>query len=72
MFKYTDNEGLKKEFKKVAIDRNMSMTEIAKNMDMIPQDLSNRFARKKISFEDFAKWCDAMDCDLVIDIVKRK
>ena len=72
MFKYTDNEDLKKEFKKMTIDQNMTMTAIAAKMDMIPQDLSNRLARKKISFEDFAKWCDAMNCDLVVDIVKRE
>ena len=71
MFKYSDNEELRKEFKKIAIDQNMSMAAIAEKCDMIPQQLNNRFNNKKISFEDFAKWCDAMNCDLVVDIVKR-
>lgn len=72
MFKYTDNTELKKEFKKVVIDNNMTMTEIAKRCDIIPQQLNNRLNNNRIALSDLKQWCDAMDCDLIVDIVKRE
>ena len=71
MFKYEDNKQVKNEFKKVAIDCGMSMTDIAKKCDMIPQQLNNKFNNNRLALSDIKEWCNAMNCDLVIDIVKR-
>lgn len=71
-FLYTDNKQVKNEFKKMAIDCNMSMTDIASKCDMIPQQLNNRFNNARLALSDLKQWCNAMDCDLVIDIVKRE
>lgn len=36
MFVYEDNKQVKKEFKKMAIDCNMTMTDVASKCNMIP------------------------------------
>lgn len=72
MFKYENNKQVKNEFKKMTIDCNITMTDIAKKCDMIPQQLNNRFNNSRLALSDLKQWCDAMDCDLVIDFVKRK
>ena len=71
MFIYEDNTQVKKEFKKKVIDENLTMTEIARRCDMIPQELNNRFGNSRLALSDLKKWCDAMECDLVIDFRKR-
>ena len=71
MFKYENNKQVKNEFKKMTIDCNITMTDIAKKCDMIPQQLNNRFNNSRLALSDLKQWCDAMDCDLVVDFVKR-
>lgn len=71
MFKYENNKQVKNEFKKMAIDCNMTMAEVAKKCDIIPQQLNNRFNNSRLALSDLAVWCDALGCDLIIDFVKR-
>ena len=71
MFIYNDNKQVKSEFKKMAIDCNMTMTDIARECNLIPQQLNNRFNNSRLALSDLKEWCNAMGCDLVIDIVKR-
>lgn len=71
MFVYKDNKQVKNEFKKVAIDYNMTMSDIAKKCNLIPQQLNNRFNNSRLALSDLKMWCNAMDCDLIIDIKKR-
>lgn len=71
MFKYENNKQVKNEFKKMTIDCNITMTDIAKKCDMIPQQLNNRFNNSRLALSDLKQWCDAMDCDLVIDFARR-
>lgn len=71
MFVYEDNKQVKKEFKKMAIDCNMTMTDVASKCNMIPQQLNNRFNNSRLALSDLKTWCDVMDCDLVIDFKKR-
>ena len=71
-FNYEDNKQVKKEFKKKVIDNNLTMTEVAKRCDMIPQELNNKFANNRLALSDLKEWCNAMECDLIIDFVPRK
>jgi len=71
-FIYRDNKQVKNEFKKKVIDQNITMTEIAKRCGMIPQQLNNRFSNTRLALSDLKEWCNAMECDLVIDIQPRK
>lgn len=70
-FIYEDNKQLKNEFKKVVEDNYTTMTAVAAKCGMIPQQLNNRFNNARIALTDVKLWCDAIGCDLVIDIVKR-
>lgn len=70
-FIFKDNKQLKNEFKKLAIDNNITMTEIANRCDLIPQQLNNRFNNSRISFTDIQQYCNAIGYDLVIDFVPK-
>ena len=72
MFKYENNKQVKNEFKKMTIDCNITMTDIAKKCDMIPQQLNNKFNNSRLALSDLKQWCNAMECDLVIDFRKRE
>lgn len=72
MFKYVDNEGLKKEIKKNIIDNNYTQKEIAEKMGMIPQTYNTLINKKNFSFNDLKRICDAMNCDLYIDIREKE
>lgn len=72
MFIYTDNDNLKDEIKKKIIDCKTSNKEIADKLEMSPQTYQHLINKKQFSFADMKRICDAMDCDLVVDIVKRE
>ena len=72
MFIYTDNEQMKKEIKKTIIDNGMSQKEVADKMECKPQQFTNIINKENFAFRDMKRICDAMGCDLVIDIVKRE
>ena len=71
MFTYTDNQELKKELKKAIIDNEYTAKMICDKLNMIPQTYQTLINKKQFSFADMKRICDAMDCDLIIDIVKR-
>lgn len=71
MFKFTDNEGLKKELKLFQVANNFdNITEICKKMGIIPQAYYNTLKKQGLSFIDIKRICDAMDADLCIEIKK--
>lgn len=72
MFKFTNNEGLKKELKLFQVANNFdNITEICKKMGIIPQAYYNTLKKQGLSFIDIKRICDAMDADLCIEIKKR-
>ncbi len=72
MIKYIDNTELKKEIKKTIIDNNYTQKEIADKLGMLPQTYNTLINKKNFSFADMQRICDAMGCDLYIDIVARE
>ena len=72
MFKYTDNTELKNELKKAIIDNGTSAKAICDKLGMLPQTYQTLINKKNFSFADMKRICDAMNCDLIIDIVKRE
>ena len=72
MFIYEDNAQLKKELKKVQIDNSITAKSVCDKLGMIPQTYQTLINKKQFSFADMKRICDAMNCDLVIDIVKRE
>lgn len=72
MFTYTDNEQVKNEIKKAIIDNNTTGKAIADKLGISPQTYQHLINKKQLSFADVNRICNAMNCDLIIDIVPRK
>lgn len=70
MFKFTDNIDLKKEFDKFLIDNSMKKTDIASNLAVSKQTVSNILSKKQLSFTDISKLLDSIDCSLYIEFRK--
>lgn len=71
MFIFSDNEQLKKEFKKIVIDENLTMQEVAKRCELSPQILQNRFSNSRVALTDLKKFLDVIGYELQIDFVKK-
>lgn len=70
MFIFSDNEQLKKEFKKIVIDEGLSMVEISKRLDILPQQLNNKFNNSRISFNDLKMFLSVCGYELQVDFIK--
>lgn len=66
-FIYQDNKQLKTEYKKLLLDKGLTMSEIAIKLNIVPQQLQNKFNNKRIAFSDLSQWLDLIDYELVID-----
>lgn len=77
-FIYTDtpetkNNQLREEFKKVVDKENIKMADIAKQLEMKPQQLNNKFlVNTKFSLYDLKRILNTIDYDLVLEFKKRK
>ena len=72
MFIFSENEQIKKEFKKIVIDEGLTMAEIAKRCDLIPQQLNNKFNNNRIAFTDLKQFLNSIDYELQIEFVKKE
>ena len=66
-FIYSTNKQLKDEYRKLLIDKGLTMTDIATKLDIVPQQLQNKFNNKRIAFSDLSEWLDLVGYELVID-----
>lgn len=66
-FVYTANKQIKDEYRKLLIDKGLTMTDIANKLDIVPQQLQNKFNNKRIAFSDLSEWLDLVGYELVID-----
>lgn len=71
-FIYQNNKQIKDEFKKMLIDKNVTMTQVAERLDILPQQLNNRFNNKRIALADLQSWLDVIDCDLKISFIDKE
>lgn len=72
--KYDGNiEPILKSMEHIKIDYDISNTNIADRMGKSKQTISNIFKGRQpnMTLDSLKALCDAMDCDLVIDIVRR-
>ena len=67
--KYTTHEQLIIELKKVMLDRNVSQRELAKRINITPQNLNKLLHKKNFSFEDYKRILDGINCDMDVTIV---
>lgn len=69
MFVYTDNKQVKNEFKKIVIDENITMSEVAERLDIVPQQLNNKFNNSRLALSDLKEWLNCIGYELHIDFV---
>lgn len=68
-----DIKPLLKALKHIRINYDISINDIADKANKSPQTVSNFFKGRQpnATLDTLQMYCDAMDCDLVIDIIKR-
>lgn len=71
MFIFSENEQIKKEFKKIVIDEGLTMVEVANRCDLIPQQLNNKFNNNRIAFTDLKQFLNSIGYELQIEFIKR-
>ena len=72
MFKYIDNEHLRKEIKKMIIDSGLTQKEVSEKMGCKPQQFTNIVTKENFAFRDVKRIADAAGYDLVIDFIKHE
>lgn len=73
--KYTGNiHDLMKIIEHIKVDYNIANTDIAENMGKSKQTVSNLLngQTSNITLNTLISLCNAVDCDLIIDIVRRE
>ena len=71
-FTYQNNKQIKDEFRKMLIDKDITMAQVAERLEIVPQQLNNRFNNKRIALADLQAWLDVVGCDLKISFVDRQ
>ena len=69
MFIYDDNDQLKKELKKLVIDSGFTQKEVAKKMEVKPQQYTNIVNKENLAFRDVKRIAIACGYKLQIDFV---
>ena len=64
MFIYDDNDQLKKELKKLVIDSGMIQKEVAKKMEVKPQQYTNIVNKENLAFRDVKRIAAACGYEL--------
>lgn len=71
MFIFSENEQIKKEFKKIVIDEGLTMVEVANRCNLIPQQLNNKFNNNRIAFTDLKQFLNSIGYELQIEFIKK-
>jgi len=61
---YTNDKEITKELKKILIDKELSLADLARKLDILPQTLNGILNRKKLEFGDIQRICTAIGCEL--------
>lgn len=71
MFVYENNKQVKNEFKKLVIDENITMAEVANRLDIVPQQLNNKFNNSRVALSDLKEWLDCIGYELELNFKKK-
>ena len=69
MMKYTDNEMIVKEFKKVLIDNGIKQQFIADSLEISKQSLNLKLNKKHITFDDIKELLSCIGYELHVEFV---
>ncbi|MCR1960230.1 hypothetical protein CWE04_11710 [Thomasclavelia cocleata] len=67
IFKYNNNNQLKKTIKEIALYNDIKMSSIANNLNISNSQLTNTLNKKNINFNDIKKILDVVGYDLVLE-----
>jgi transcriptional regulator with XRE-family HTH domain len=56
-----------RKIRSIMIQKNISITQLAKNLGILPQSLSNKFYRNTFTVKELITILDYLDCKLVIE-----
>ncbi len=65
---YNDNKDIKKEIEIALTEKELNKADIARILNTSRQQITNTFNKKNLSFIDVKRICEAMGCDLYVDI----
>ena len=70
--KYIDNAQVKKEYKKLSIDEDITLTAIAKELGLTRQQFNSRFNAEKLAFSELQKWLEVLGYELHFEFIKKE
>lgn len=68
---YTDNAQIKKEFKKLAIDEDITLSSIANEMGLTRQRFDTKLNAKNLTFSEVSQWLNVLGYELHYEFVKK-
>lgn len=69
--KYENNKSVRDAVKEECKRQGKTLSGLARDMDILPQQINDLFQKKHITFDDLARLADALHCDLFFGLVKR-
>ena len=67
----TNNE-FKKKIKTLSVETDISLTEVCKKLDIMPQSYQNIYKKQKLAFCDIADILDCLGYELEINFIPKK
>ena len=67
----TNNE-FKKKIKTLSVETDISLTEVCKKLDIMPQSYQNIYKKQKLGFCDIADILDCLGYELEINFIPKK
>lgn len=72
MFVYKDNKQVKNEFKKIVIDESITMSIVADRLEIVPQQLNNKFNNSRLALSDLKEWLNCIGYELELNFKKKE
>ena len=66
------NQEMKKKIKTISVDSEITINDICKKLDIMPQSYQNIYKKKKLAFCDIADILDCLGYDLEINFKPKK
>lgn len=58
---------ISRKIRSIMVQKNISITQLAKNLGILPQSLSNKFYRNTFTVKELITILDYLDCKLVVE-----
>lgn len=65
------NNDIKKQIKQISVETDIPVSEVCKQLDILPQSYQNIYKKKKLAFSDIAEILDCFGYELEINFKPR-